>query len=31
MMDNPINGGNGHQGVRKDMIPLANGLIRGDN
>ena len=31
MMDNPVNRRYGHHGVWKDLIPLAKGLIRGND
>jgi len=30
-MDNAVNSGNGHHGVWKDLIPLTERLVRGDD
>jgi len=28
VMDDPVDGGNGHHGVREDLIPLAKRLVK---
>jgi hypothetical protein len=31
MVNQSVNGGNGHDGVSKDVVPLTKGLIGGDD